>query len=132
MIQAAMKINHLVMAIQNMRTNGAEDFVMVSVKEVKINRRSIEACQSNEMWKYDWLYKKPAGLNGHMSIKDSTLKLSSEDSCLYDGRQRPPLFFIKDTVILYMYKVLSIFVVKSQLNRQCHMYMYNSCTDNFH
>ena len=39
-------------------------------------------------------------------------------------------FFIKDIVILY--KVLSIFVVKSQLNWQCHTYMYNSCTDNFH
>ena len=49
MIQAAMKINHLVMAIQNMCTNGAEDYVMVSIKEVKINRRSIEACQSYEM-----------------------------------------------------------------------------------
>ena len=39
-------------------------------------------------------------------------------------------FLIKDIVILY--KVLSIFVVKSQLNWQCHTYMYNSCTDNFH
>ena len=57
MIQAAMKINHLVVAIQNMRTNGAEDYVMVSVKEVKINRRSIEACQSYEMWKYDFSVK---------------------------------------------------------------------------
>ena len=39
-------------------------------------------------------------------------------------------FLIKDIVILY--KVLSIFVVKSQLNWQCHTYMYNSYTDNFH
>ena len=49
MVQAAMKINHLVMVIQNMRTNGADDYVLVSVKEVKIKRRSIEACQSYEM-----------------------------------------------------------------------------------
>ena len=39
-------------------------------------------------------------------------------------------FLIKDIVILY--KVLSIFVVKSHINWQCHTYMYNSCTDNFH
>ena len=39
-------------------------------------------------------------------------------------------FLFKDIVILY--KVLSIRVVKSQLNRQCHTYMYISCTDNFH
>ena len=39
-------------------------------------------------------------------------------------------FFIKDIVILY--KVWSICVVKYELNWQCHTYIYNSNTDNFH
>ena len=80
------------------------------------------------VWK--WLYKRPAGLNGHMSIKDSTLIYRPRTHVCTMADSGRHFFYIKDTVILY--KVLSIFVVKSQLNRQFHMYMYNSCTDNFH